>query len=219
MFGLPKSTEFNKRIPKQKFYENISVTSALKKSFVEQVKTIVWKNKLAPATLNVAGGQIVQELQIFEVRLNQMMIDENILRQIDKAISYHILYLLEYEGKYQACIAYKEISESGISGLKENQYYHTEWSIEEKLSLRLDGLGLDDIYSSYVRQIAGSQLQVCESGESIKKSVERSQKKAKLEKQIKSLEGKICREKQLNRKMQWNAELKRLKIEWEEMDS
>ena len=32
MLGLPKSTEFNKRIPKQKFYENIAVTPAMKKS-------------------------------------------------------------------------------------------------------------------------------------------------------------------------------------------
>ena len=38
MLGLPVSTEFNKRIPKQKFYENIAVTPAMKKAFVEQIK-------------------------------------------------------------------------------------------------------------------------------------------------------------------------------------
>lgn len=32
MLGLPKSTEFNKRIPKQKFYDNLTVSPALKKS-------------------------------------------------------------------------------------------------------------------------------------------------------------------------------------------
>lgn len=47
MIGLPKTTEFNKRIPKQKFYENIDVSPTLKKVFVEQVKTIYWKNKIA----------------------------------------------------------------------------------------------------------------------------------------------------------------------------
>ena len=31
MIGLPKTTEFNKRIPKQKFYENIDISPALKK--------------------------------------------------------------------------------------------------------------------------------------------------------------------------------------------
>ena len=29
MLGLPKSTEFNRRIPKQKFYENLTISSAL----------------------------------------------------------------------------------------------------------------------------------------------------------------------------------------------
>ena len=47
MLELPRSTEFNKRIPKQKFYENLQITPALKKSFVDQIKVIHWKNKIA----------------------------------------------------------------------------------------------------------------------------------------------------------------------------
>lgn len=35
MLGLPQSTEFNKRIPKQKFYENITITPVLKRIFVD----------------------------------------------------------------------------------------------------------------------------------------------------------------------------------------
>ena len=56
MLGLPKSTEFNKRIPKQKFYENIAVTPAMKKAFVEQIRIIYWCNKIAATTLNLAAG-------------------------------------------------------------------------------------------------------------------------------------------------------------------
>ena len=52
MFGFPVSTEFNKRIPKQKFYENIEVSLAVKRIFVEQIRIIYWRNKLAAATLN-----------------------------------------------------------------------------------------------------------------------------------------------------------------------
>ena len=40
MLGFPKTTDFNKRIPKEKFYENLNVTPALKKSFVDQIKVI-----------------------------------------------------------------------------------------------------------------------------------------------------------------------------------
>lgn len=34
MLGLPERTEFNKRIPKQKFYENIDIPHTLKRVFV-----------------------------------------------------------------------------------------------------------------------------------------------------------------------------------------
>ena len=70
MLGFPKTTEFNKRIPKQKFYENIQVTPALKRSFVEQIKVIYWKNKIAATTVNLAEGKDVTELEVFEIQLN-----------------------------------------------------------------------------------------------------------------------------------------------------
>ena len=59
MLDLPKSTEFNRRIPKQKFYENLTVTPAMKKIFTEQIKMIYWRNKLAASTLNIAAGEQV----------------------------------------------------------------------------------------------------------------------------------------------------------------
>ena len=51
MLNFPQSTEFNKRIPKQKFYENIAVTPAMKKAFVEQIKIIFplpWQSPRPP---------------------------------------------------------------------------------------------------------------------------------------------------------------------------
>ena len=108
MIGLPKSTEFNKRIPKQKFYDNLSVMPALKKAFTEQIKIIYWRNKIAATTLNLAAGEQVTEIEVFEVRLSAPELDESVLRQIDREIPYHTLFLLEYEGKYRAVIGYKE---------------------------------------------------------------------------------------------------------------
>ena len=84
MLGLPKSTEFNKRIPKQKFYENLSVTPAIKTAFTEQIKIIYWRNKLAATTLNLASGKQVTEIEVFEIRLTSPDLDENILRLIDR---------------------------------------------------------------------------------------------------------------------------------------
>ena len=217
MLGLPKTTEFNKRIPKQKFYDNMDISPALKKVFVEQVRIIYWKNKIAASTTNLAAGNNVTELEVFEVRLNSPVLDDSLLRQIDKEIPYHILFLLEYQGKYQAWIGYKEAAASGNKAFKVNGYYHTEWLAEDELPLKLEGLNVDAVYENFVRQIAGDKLKTEAAGESLKESVARDEQKQALQKQIATLQAKIRKEKQLNKQMQMNTELKKLKKELEAM--
>lgn len=211
MLGLPKTTEFNKRIPKQKFYENLEIPPALKKVFVDQVKTIYWRNKIATTTLNLAPGTNVTEIEVFEVKLNDQMLDEGMLRQMDREIPYHILFLWEYQRKYQAWIGYKEASASGSAAFKVNKYYHTEWMEEEDLPVKLEGLDIDSVYENFVKQIAGEKLQTVEEGESLKDTVVREEEKEALRKQIANLQKKLKKEKQLNKQIQINNELKKLK--------
>ena len=208
MLGLPKTTEFNKRIPKQKFYENMDISPALKRIFTEQVKTIYWRNKIAVSTINLAGGNDVTESEVFEIRLNSKDLDDAFLRQIDREIPYHILFLLEYGGKYQARIGYKETLLSGKNAFKVNAYYQTEWMDEDNLPLKLEGLSIEAVYENFVRQVAGDRLKAKENGESLKKSVTRDEEKQSLQKQIDNLKAKIRKEAQLNRQMEMNSELK-----------
>lgn len=216
MLGLPKTTEFNKRIPKQKFYEHINVTPALRRIFVDQIKVVYWRNKIAPSTLNLEAGNNVTEIEVFEVKLNCIPLDVSVLRQIDKEIPYHIIFLLEYEGKYQAWTAYKEKARSGFNVFKVDTYYHTDWLLEDELVLKLNGLNMDTIYENYVRQIAGDVLHTGEA-ESLKESVERNKQIQLLQKQIVTLQKKIRKEKQLNRQIELNAELKCLRKEISEL--
>ena len=183
MLNFPKSTEFNKRIPKQKFYENIAVTPAMKKAFVEQIRIIYWRNKIAATTLN--------------------------LRQIDREIPYHILFLLEYDGKYRAVIGYKEAA-AGKTAFKVDRYYSTDWLDEDDLPVHLEGLTLDAVYENFVRQIAGDALGTGESA-SLKDSVEQQKQREQLEKQIVALEAKIRKEKQPKKKFEMVQELQKIK--------
>lgn len=206
MLDLPVSTEFNKRIPKQKFYENIAVTPAMKKAFVEQIRIIYWRNKIATTTLNLAAGEQVMEIEVFEVRLSAPELDESVLRQIDREIPYHILFLLEYEGKYRAVIGYKEVV-VGKTAFKVDRYYSTDWLDEDDLPVHLDGLTLDAVYENFVRQIAGDVLGTGEST-SLKDSVEQQKQREQMEKQIAALEAKIRKEKQPKKKYELVQELR-----------
>lgn len=217
MLGLPQSTEFNKRIPKQKFYEQIDVTPAFKRFFVDQIRLIYWRNKLAPTTMNVAPGEQVTEIEVFEVRLNTPTLDESVLRQIDREIPYHILFVLEYEGKYQAWIGYKEAAESGKNAFKVSRHYHTDWLVENELSVKIEGLNLDTIYANFVRQIAGDVFQSSQA-ESLKESVEKDERRQFLTKQLDTLQVKLRKEKQFNKQVQINGEIKKLRKELDKIN-
>ena len=85
------------------------------------------------------------------------------------------------------------------------------------MPLKLEGLSVDAVYENFVRQIAGNKLNTQNNCESLKESVERDEQKQALQKQIATLQAKVRKEKQLNKQMQMNNELKKLKKKLEEM--
>ena len=155
MLAFPESAVFNRVIPKVKFYENLPMTSKLRRLFIDQINEVRWRYKIAPSTVNVASGKNAVEIEVFEVRLKTSRFDPDVLCQIDKAIPYYVLFLLAFEGKYQAWIGFKEFSEPKKGGGKVGNYYHTDWLTEEELPLKLEGLDVDAVYENFVRQVAG----------------------------------------------------------------
>ena len=76
--------------------------------------------------------------------------------------------------------------------------------------MHLEGLTIDAVYENFIRQIAGGQLTRSENT-TLKESVEQQKQREQIEKQIAALETKMKKEKQLNRKMELKAEIKKLK--------
>ena len=109
MLNLPSSTEFGRRVPKQKFYEHLDVSPEVKRLFIDQIKLITWANKLSPQTMNLGAGQTVTEIEVFHIRLTGQELDKRTLELMDRQIPYHILFVLERpDGQMQLRISYKE---------------------------------------------------------------------------------------------------------------
>lgn len=214
MMDFPKSTVFGRRVPKQKFYEHLEVAPEVKQLFVEQVKLITWANKLSPQTMNIAPGQTVQEIEVFQIKLQGDTLDGRVLSLMDKQIPYHILFVLERsDGMVQLQISYKEASSGGNQAFQLRQAYHTEWTKSADISLAVTALDMDALYESIVRQIAGDAL-AAPQGESLKAAVEQTQQREKLEKQIAQLKAKMKKEKQLSRQMEIRREIMRLEADY-----
>ena len=187
MLNLPSSTEFGRRVPKQKFYEHLDVSPEVKRLFIDQIKLITWANKLSPQTMNLGAGQTV----------------------MDRQIPYHILFALERpDGQMQLRISYKEAAQSGDNAFRLRQSYATEFASPESLTLPLEALDMDGLYASIVRAIAGDALAAPE--QPLEQAVAQAQEKEKLQRQIAQLKAKMKKEKNLGKQMELRREIRRL---------
>ncbi len=216
MIKLPKSTAFNKKIPKQKFYENLNVSDKLKRAFIEDIKSVYWTNKISEDTINIKSGIEVKEIQIFLIELKGKEIDENLLMQIDSHIPYHIVFILNYLDKYKLAIGYKEEALAGNKAFKVSSYYYSDWIEKENISLNLRGLNLDRVYENLLKDIRGRELEPVEN-ETMADLVEKDIKIEELKKDIEKLKINRRKSKQLNKQMKINDQIRTLKNEIEKL--
>ena len=204
MLGLPSSTEVNRRVAKEKFYVNAAMTTQVRDRIKYQIESIIWRNKLADSTMGVAAGETAKEIQVFEVALRQRELDKRVLPAIAKAIPYKLVFLLSFGGDAQVWME--------ASGT----FYNTDWVLRTGLTLQFAGLNLDAMYDDLVRQIASGRLDVARN---IAEAVDIDKQRQKLECGIVALEKKILCEKQFNRQVELNGELKRLRATLEALGS
>ena len=194
MLQLPARTVFDRRIPKQTLYERLALTPPLRQALAHQVRGIFWRHKIAPATMDIAPGPSVAEVEIFQIELAEAPLPDGLLRLIDQAIPYHILFLLSWDGLFQAWISDKDTADGAP---KVGRYYHTDWLPEEELPLRLSGRTTDDVYENFLRQTAGGLL--ADRTLPLKEALRQDSEREALEKQIRALTKKLRKEQQPNR--------------------
>ena len=217
LYRLPQRALFNRRIPKNKFYEHLAADTKLKNLFIEQVENIIWKYKLAKETINLEPTPEVQEIQVFEIQLKQKTLATEILENIDRAIPYPILYVLIYQEEGKLVIAYKQRSQIDEDRFVVKSYYESFWQPVSEIVVDLpSGLNLNAVYEGYVRRLLPVQAS---KEEALEVTVERHLEIEKLKREIDRLEKKIRSEKQFNRKVEYNLELQRKRRELKQLEN
>lgn len=212
MIPFPTSTSIGKRIPKELFYQNLTLTPELKRAFVEDVESIVWLYMLSPATLNVTAGKSIQQIDVVQVNLKRLDYHAALLEIIEKTIPRPLVFILKHQYQYQLLIHYKECTTQNSWKIIET--YQTSWMSESDFSLEIKGISLDLVYEQFVLQIAGNTLFKKE-GTSLKETVIKTQEAVRIQKKMAELEKKMRNEKQFNIQLKIASEIKSLKREQE----
>jgi hypothetical protein len=198
---LPNSAYVNKFIAKSKFYERANLGTKLQNEFVNKIQRITWKYKLSEETVGISKTDKVTEIQIFEIELKEQIIPKNVLKIIDKSIPYPILYIFTYKDNFAYGITLKDNTNA-------QNYYFSEW--DENIKFDFSGIDLEKVYQKLIKVFLKESFQ---KKDDFNEVIALDTQIKTLEKEITSLENKIRKEKQFNRKVESNKLLTKKKKE------
>lgn len=213
--SYPKQAVFGRVLPKNKIYEHSGATSAVREMFVRQVEQIVWKFKLAPETINLASKPGVPELQVFAIQLKAPALNHEVLRCIDGAVQFPIIFELTFEGKTQVVAAFKRPSESDSNRWVVSDYFSTEWMPNDGARVAMPvALDLEVLYEQLLQRLIPLPIR---QNETLAELVSRVEHLRLKENEVQKIISKLAKEKQFNRKVEINAQLRAIRQELENL--
>ena len=214
LFAWPQKAAVARPVAKTKIYAHAKPTAALRALFVDQVESITWAYKLAPETINLPAKPDVPEIEVFEIALKLPDVNHAVLRCIDKAIPFPILFVLRFEGHSQPIAAHKRPSDAASGQWVVGDYHAAPWQkdgvVRPGLPVALD---LQGLYEQLLRQHLGGSNRP---GEPLRDQLERLSLLSTKQTAAAKLETRLAQEKQFNRKVEINAQLRTIR---QELDS
>lgn len=196
MLGLPQSTEVKRPLPKARLYKRFDWKPPQRDSFDGDVARLDFVNWLAPRTLPaIVEGAEVKEIFVIEVSLKSRDFDTKNIVLIAKSIPQRVIYLLRFE-------------DEAILAVYHTKLFTTTWQSLDSVSIPLNGLTLDAVWQNTVAFVG--KLEVAE-GNSLTEQIHVDEERARLIRQIESLERLMRSTSQPRRQRELYSEIKKLK--------
>lgn len=205
MLGLPSTTDVGRVLPKKAFYEHLGVSGKIKDDFVHKIERIVIENSIKPKTANIPAGENVPEVMVVRVELRQREVPEAVLRLVAEKNAHKLVFVCVYEE--EACLAV--LLKSLVVG---------PWQSLDNLALEVRGENMDAFWDSIASQVVYGDVGVSAGAMSVEERFARDQRIAKLREEIARLDKRCRKEKQINRKNELFAQVKRFKAELAELE-
>ncbi|WP_304212614.1 DUF4391 domain-containing protein [Phocaeicola plebeius] len=210
ILNFPSTTIVNKPVPKNAFYGR-SGDSSLREFLTREFESIVWLYKLAPATLNVEDGEYVREIDVFYCRMKENEYSIKPFCAMDELLPRHTIFIIEHGGKFDLLMHHKEMSvvhgeqkwKCGVSEIQRDIRIDAD-------TLNIQGQSMDAVYNGLLSQISGLSAST---KEEYKELVDIRKQIESIQKQILMLQKRIKAEKQFNRQMELNTEVRQLRKE------
>lgn len=205
MIEFPAATAVHKRLPKEAFYKHLPLTKILKEKFVSDVDRIVVENSLTKENLNLASDAEIKEIMLLSISLKSQEFDGKVIEAIARQNPHKLVFLLNFENQQQLAVYH-------------NKLYRTLWMAHDETELKLQGYSLDEIWDSFIEQIALYEERAEETADlSIENRLEIQDQILKLEKQIDKTENAMWKEQQPKKKFELHTRLREYQKKLEDL--
>ena len=239
LYDWPRAAAFGRVIPKTKIYEHAGATTGLKDLFVREVDQIVWSHKLAPETVNLAATKQVAEIQVFRITARTATLDAAVLRAIDKAIPFPLIFEVAHGGRVRLAAAYKRPSEADGARWVVGDYFQGDWLPEDAARAPLPvALNMGALYERLLEPLVARQTAQLIPGAasgfreapqasltpseaerplSLEERIAQAEAIKAQTREVERITARLGRERQFNKRVAINAELRAAKQELERL--
>lgn len=173
MLYLPQSTEVKRPLPKAQLYRRFDWKPSQRESFDGDVARLDFVNWISPRTLPaIAEGDEVKEIFVIEVSIKSRHFDSKNIVLLAKSIPQRVIYLLRYDDDATLAVYHTKL-------------FTSPWKPLDDITLQIAGLNLDAVWQNIVAFVG--ELEVAE-GNSLTEQIRADDERARLVRQIESLE-------------------------------
>ena len=205
MIEFPSATLVGRRLPKEAFYKHLPLTKPLKDKFISDVERIMVENSLTQDNLNLTDASEIKEILLLSITLKKQEFDGKVVEAIARQNPHKLVFLLIYENSRQLALYHSKL-------------YRTPWMEQDDISLKPQGFSLDEIWNSFIEQIALYEEKADNADAlSIEERLALQEQIQKLEKLIEKTEAAAWKEKQPKKQFGLYTRLQQYKQELEEL--
>ena len=205
MIEFPAATAVHRRLPKEAFYKHLPLTKILKEKFVSDVDRIVVENSFTKENLNLASDAEIKEIMLLSISLKKQEFDGKVIEAIARQNPHKLLFLPSFEDQQQLAVYH-------------NKLYRTLWMTHDEIALKLQGYSLDEIWDSFIEQIALYEERAEQTDNlSIENRLAIQEQILKLEKQIDKTENAMWKEQQPKKKFELHTRLREYQKKLEDL--
>lgn len=196
MLGLPSTTNVDKRIPKEAFYNHLKVNAALRQSFIDDVERFTIANSIKTTTTGIPDGESVHEVLVVEVALKARRVPEEVLALVARANPHKLLFACTFNDEVRLAVMLKRL----VVG---------PWRPLDALTLDVSVSDVDAMWDSLASQVVYNDVGA--SSETVEERFEADSKLKGLHEELARVETRGRKERQVMRKNALFDRAKKLK--------